>query len=507
MHNEGAVTAITAKRLTLALIVAGVIGGAVGAIAVEHNNATAAAAAAATAPVAATTAPVAATPAPVAGNPVGVALPDFTQIVSHNGPAVVNIRVVGTTKVSQRQMPQFDEDDPFFEFFRRFQPQQPRGGRGELVYGAGSGFIVSPDGVILTNAHVVRDADEVTVKLQDRREFRAKVLGSDPKTDVAVLKIDAKNLPVVPIGNTRNLQVGEWVLAIGSPFGLESSVTAGVVSAKGRSLPNDPVPFIQTDVAVNPGNSGGPLFNTRGEVVGINSQIYSQTGGYQGLSFAIPIDVAVRIKDQIVATGKVKHAKLGVQMRDVNQDFADSFKLESPDGALVENVERGGAAEKAGIKSGDVIRKVNGQPIIGAGDLSGIVSVSKPGDRIGLDVWRDGKIVHVDATLGSANDKPDRLDRDTLARNDGGAKLGLALRPLDPMERRQAGVPAGLVIEDAGGAAEAAGVQPGDLLLAVNGKPVSSVAQVREVVGKSSKSVALLIQRGDEKIFIPVRIG
>ena len=507
MHNEGAVTAITAKRLTLALCAAGVIGGAVGAIAVEHNNATAAAAAAATASAAASPAPVAATPAPVAGNPVGVALPDFTQLVSHNGPAVVNIRVVGTTKVSQRQMPQFDEDDPFFEFFRRFQPQQPRGGRGERVYGAGSGFIVSPDGVILTNAHVVRDADEVTVKLQDRREFRAKVLGSDPKTDVAVLKIDAKNLPVVPIGNTRNLQVGEWVLAIGSPYGLESSVTAGVVSAKGRSLPNDPVPFIQTDVAVNPGNSGGPLFNTRGEVVGINSQIYSQTGGYQGLSFAIPIDVAVRIKDQIVATGKVKHAKLGVQMRDVNQDFADSFKLESPDGALVENVERGGAADKAGIKSGDVIRKVNGQPIVGAGDLSGIVSVAKPGDKIGLDVWRDGKIVHLDATLGSANDKPERFDRDTLARNDSGAKLGLALRPLDPMERRQAGVPAGLVIEDAGGAAEAAGVQPGDLLLAVNGKPVSSVAQVREVVGKSSKSVALLIQRGDEKIFIPVRIG
>jgi len=508
MPNQGTVTAITAKRLSLALLAAGVIGGAVGAIATEHNNAVAAAAAAAGATIpAATPAPVAAGPAPVAGNPAGVALPDFTKIVSSNGPAVVNIRVVGTTKVSQRQMPQFDEDDPFFEFFRRFQPQQPRGGRGELVYGAGSGFIVSPDGVILTNAHVVRDADEVTVKLQDRREFRAKVLGSDPKTDVAVLKIDAKNLPVVPIGNTRNLQVGEWVLAIGSPFGLESSVTAGVVSAKGRSLPNDPVPFIQTDVAVNPGNSGGPLFNTRGEVVGINSQIYSQTGGYQGLSFAIPIDVAVRIKDQIVATGKVKHAKLGVQMRDVNQDFADSFKLESPDGALVENVERGGAADKAGIKSGDVIRKVNGQPIIGAGDLSGIVSVSKPGDRIGLDVWRDGKIVHLDATLGSANDKPERLDRDTLARNDGGAKLGLALRPLDPMERRQVGVAAGLVIEDAGGAAEAAGVQPGDLLLAVNGKPVSSVAQVREVVGKSSKSVALLIQRGDEKIFIPVRIG
>ena len=506
MPNQGTVTAITAKRLTLALCAAGVIGGAVGAIAVEHNNATAAAAAAATA-AAATPAPVAASPAPVAGSPVGTALPDFTKIVSHNGPAVVNIRVVGTTKVSQRQMPQFDEDDPFFEFFRRFQPQQPRGGRGELVYGAGSGFIVSPDGVILTNAHVVRDADEVTVKLQDRREFRAKVLGSDPKTDVAVLKIDAKNLPVVPLGNTRNLQVGEWVLAIGSPFGLESTVTAGVVSAKGRTIDNNGVQFIQTDVAVNPGNSGGPLFNTRGEVVGINSQIFSQTGGYQGLSFAIPIDVAVRIKDQIVATGKVHHAKLGVGLQDVGQSFADAFKLDSPDGALVSNVERGGAADKAGLKAGDVIRKVNGQPIVSGGDLSAMVSVAKPGDKLALEVWRDGKVVQLNATLGNANDKPDPYDRDNLAGNDGGGKLGLALRPLDPVERRQVGVASGLVIEDAGGAAEAAGVQPGDLLLAVNGKPVSSVAQVREVVGKSSKSVALLIQRGDEKIFIPVRIG
>ncbi|KGF80170.1 peptidase [Massilia sp. JS1662] len=507
MPNQGTVTAITAKRLTLALCAAGVIGGAVGAIAVEHNNATAAAAAATAA--AATPAPVAASPAPVAGSPVGTALPDFTKIVSHNGPAVVNIRVVGTTKVSQRQMPQFDEDDPFFEFFRRFQPQQPRGGngRGELVYGAGSGFIVSPDGVILTNAHVVRDASEVTVKMQDRREYRAKVLGSDPKTDVAVLKIDAKNLPVVPLGNTRNLQVGEWVLAIGSPFGLESTVTAGVVSAKGRTIDNNGVQFIQTDVAVNPGNSGGPLFNTRGEVVGINSQIFSQTGGYQGLSFAIPIDVAVRIKDQIVATGKVHHAKLGVGLQDVGQSFADAFKLDSPDGALVSNVERGGAADKAGLKSGDVIRKVNGQPIVSGGDLSAMVSVAKPGDKLALEVWRDGKVVQLNATLGNANDKPDPYDRDNLASNDGGAKLGLALRPLDPVERRQVGLSSGLVIEDAGGAAEAAGVQPGDLLLAVNGKPVSSVAQVREVVGKSSKSVALLIQRGDEKIFIPVRIG
>jgi len=515
MQNEGAVSAITAKRLTLALCAAGVIGGAVGAIAVNHNNATAAAEiaaaqAAANTAAAPAPAPVAATPAPVAGNANAVGLPDFTKIVSHNGPAVVNIRVVGTTKASQRQMPQFDQDDPFFEFFRRFQqPQQPRGGngRGELVFGAGSGFIVSPDGVILTNAHVVRDASEVTVKLQDRREYRAKVLGSDPKTDVAVLKIDAKNLPVVPMGNTRNLQVGEWVLAIGSPFGLESTVTAGVVSAKGRSLPGDSVPFIQTDVAVNPGNSGGPLFNTRGEVVGINSQIYSQSGGYQGLSFAIPIDVAVRIKDQIVATGKVQHAKLGVGMQDVGQGFADAFKLESPDGALVANVERGSAAEKAGLKPGDVIRRVNGQPVFSSGDLSGIVAIAKPGEKVALDVWREGKAIQLSATLANASDRPDPADRDSLASNDSGAKLGLALRPLEPLERRQSGIANGLVIEDAGGAAEAAGVQPGDVLLSVNGRPVTSVGQVREVVAKSPKSVALLIQRGDERIFIPVRIG
>jgi serine protease Do len=507
MPNEGAITAISAKRLTLALCAAGVIGGAVGAVAVNHNNAVAAAeASVAPAPAAA-----AANLAPAAVNPA-VALPDFTQIVSRNGPAVVNIRVTGTTKVSQRQMPQFgggDEDDPFFEFFRRFQPpQQPRGGRGEVVHGAGSGFIVSPDGVILTNAHVVRDADEVTVKLQDRREYRAKVLGSDPKTDVAVLKIDAKNLPTVPIGNTRNLKVGEWVLAIGEPYGLESTVTAGVVSAKGRNIDQNGVQFIQTDVAVNPGNSGGPLFNTRGEVVGINSQIYSQTGGYQGLSFAIPIDVAVRIKDEILTTGKVQHAKLGVTMQDVNQGFADSFKLASPDGALVANVERGSAADRAGLKPGDVIRKINGQPVVESGDLSAVVSIAKPGDKVNLDVWRNGKDVQVTATLGNAKDKAALGDRDNLASNDdNGAKLGLALRPLDPAERSQVGVPSGLVIEDAAGAAQAAGVQPGDLLLAVNGKPVSTVQQVREVVKGSSKSVALLIQRGDDRIFIPVRIG
>jgi serine protease Do len=507
MHNEGAITAITAKRLTLALAAAGAIGGAVGAIAVDHNNAVASGVAANVAAPAA-----AAAPATPAAPQVAMALPDFTSIVSRMGPAVVNVRVRGMTKTSlsgPQGGPQFDQDDPFFEFFRRFQgPQNPRGQREVPVFGEGSGFIVSANGIILTNAHVVRDAKEVTVKLQDRREYRAKVLGSDPKTDVAVLKIDAKNLPVVPIGNSRDLKVGEWVLAIGSPFGLDSTVTAGVVSAKGRSLPDDSnVPFIQTDVAVNPGNSGGPLFNTRGEVIGINSQIYSQTGGYQGLSFAIPIDVAYRVKDQIVTTGKVQHAKLGVTVQEVNQGFADSFKLESPEGALVSNVERGGAADKAGIKSGDVIRKVNGQSIVASGDLPAMLSLAKPGEKVSMDVWRDGKIVQLNAKLGDASEKADKDDRDNLASVDNSAKLGLALRPLDPAERSQSGIAAGLVIEDAGGAAANAGVQPGDVLLSINGRPVTSVGQVRDVVGKATKSVALLIQRGNDKIFIPVRIG
>jgi len=493
----------TLKRAALAVAVMGVIG-AGGAVAVKQNAA-----------VAAAPAVVAAAPAPVAVPAPTMSLPDFSVIVDHNGPAVVNISVTGSTKTAfdgdgPQARGQDPFDDPFFEFFRRFQDPRMRGGQGQRAvptHGLGSGFIISPDGIILTNAHVVRDANEVVVKLTDRREFRAKVLGSDPKTDVAVLKIDAKNLPVVPLAKGNDLKVGEWVLAIGSPYGLDNTVTAGVVSAKGRALPDGNVPFIQTDVAVNPGNSGGPLFNTRGEVVGINSQIYSQTGGYQGLSFAIPIDVATKIEKQIVATGKVVHAKLGVTVQEVNQSFADSFNLATPEGALVANVERGGPADKAGLKAGDVIRSVNGTKIVSSADLPAIVSLAAPGEKVNLDVWRQGKPVQITATLGNASDKVAAADDDHVDQASAKARLGLSLRQLDPAEKRDAGLSSGLLIQDAGGAAANAGVEAGDVLLSVNGRPVNTIDQVREVVGKAGKSVALLIQRGEDKIFIPVRLG
>jgi serine protease Do len=489
---------LKAAPLVLALLGAGVVGGA--GVEVFHNYVQAAPAAVMAPPAAA--AGTGTTAAPVVTN---TAMPDFPLITQRYGPAVVNISVTGTRKATGID-PEVLSDP--FEFFRRFQQGPGRGTPHDVpVHGMGSGFIVSPDGIILTNAHVVKDTTEVTVKLTDRREFRAKVLGSDPKTDIAVLKIDAKNLPVVTLGNTKDLRVGEWVLAIGSPFGFENTVTAGVVSAKGRSLPDDSaVPFIQTDVAVNPGNSGGPLFNARGEVVGINSQIYSQSGGYQGVSFAIPIDVATRVKDQIVATGKVEHAKLGVTVQEVNQSLADSFKLDRPEGALVASVEKGSPAEKAGLKPGDVIRRVNGQTIVASGDLPAVVGLLSPGQRLQMEIWRQGHKVDMTAQLAASSDKVAKADNNSQEAA-GGGKLGLALRPLQPGEKREAGVSDGLLVEDVSGAAARAGVQPGDVVLAVNGTPAKSVDQVRSVLAKSDKSVALLIQRGEDKIFVPVRIG
>lgn len=472
--------------LVLALLGVGIVGGA----AVEAVHHAAPARAAVLAPVAPATVP----------SPSGagaVVMPDFPLITQRYGPAVVNISVSG------RARPTADASDPL-EFFRQFQ----RGGapRREVpVRGQGSGFIVDAGGLILTNAHVVQGASEVTVKLTDRREFKAKVLGSDAKTDIAVLKIEASNLPVVSLGKSDSLRVGEWVLAIGAPFGFENTVTAGVVSATGRSLPDDSaVPFIQTDVAVNPGNSGGPLFNARGEVVGINSQIYSQSGGYQGVSFAIPIDLASRIKDQIVAHGKVEHARLGVTVQEVNQALADSFGLDRPEGALVAAVESGSAADRAGLKPGDVIRSANGKAIVASGDLPAIVALSRPGDKLQLQVWRQGREVKLDAQLARGREE---ATASTASVQEEGGRLGLALRPLEPQERAQAGVRSGVVVADVAGPAEAAGVEPGDIVLAVNGQPVASVEQVRSAVAKSQKSVALLIQRGDEQIFVPLRLG
>ena len=497
-------SSLTPTRLAFAIVAAGAVGAA-GTSFVFGSHAHAAV-------------PGVAVPATAVAVTGAIGAPDFSEIAQRYGAAVVNITVSGTKHVvndsgegptfHRHDIPQPDPSDPFFEFFKRFQ--LPNGGfpgpGGPPVHGQGSGFIVGTDGMILTNAHVVDGARDVTVRLTDHREFEAKVLGSDPKTDVAVLKIDARNLPTAPLGSARDLKVGEWVLAIGSPFGFDNSVSAGVVSAKGRSLPGDGyVPFIQTDAAVNPGNSGGPLFNARGEVVGITSQIFSRTGGYQGLSFAIPIDLATKVKDQIVATGKASHARLGVMVQEVNQTLADSFKLDRPRGALISDVDKGGPADKAGLKTGDVILGVNGQAIETSGDLPAVIGQASPGDKMKLDIWRQGNHEELTAMLGDASERG--VSRAKAEPRVGEGKLGLELRPLQPQEKREAGVNNGLLVEDASGPAARAGIQAGDVLVAVNGTAVTGIDQVREIVAKSAKSVALLIERDGSKIFVPVRLG
>ena len=514
----------TPRRLVMALIAAGAIGalGATGAGLVGARSD-------AHAQIAATSAP---NPVVVSNLPA-VSAPDFASITARNGAAVVNISVVGSSRSmgqedgdeaterqdprqGSRQAPQgMDPDDPFFEFFRQFGMPGMPGGRGSgpraqqpdtPMRGEGSGFILSSDGVILTNAHVVRGAKEVTVKLTDRREFSAKVLGSDPKTDVAVLKIEAKGLPTVKLGQTSQLRVGDWVLAIGSPFGFENSVTAGVVSAKGRSLPDDSfVPFLQTDVAINPGNSGGPLFNAQGEVVGINSQIYTRSGGYQGVSFAIPIELATRVQQQIQTSGKAQHAKLGVSVQEVNQAFADSFKLDKPEGALVASVEKNGPAAAAGLEPGDVVRKVDGAPIISSGDLPAFIGQALPGQKVSLEVWRKGEARTLSATLGDASDKVSKTAQSAPDVVKG--KLVLALSPLQHEEKKQIGVESGLVVAQASGPAAAAGITQNDVLLSINGTPAANVDEVRAAVAKADKTVAVLIWRDGNKIFVPVRLG
>lgn len=485
-------------RITAALITAGVLASSVAAAAGWNPSEW----------LAKPPAQVAAAPVVTPTTPIPPATaPNYRAIVQRYGPAVVGITTEGMVKTAARGLPQGAEDDPFFRFFRGMPGMQgqPDGRERAPVHGQGSGFIVGADGIILTNAHVVRDAQEVTVKLLDRREYKAKVLGSDLATDVAVLKIDAHDLPVVSLGNPKQLAVGDYVLAIGAPFGFEQSATSGIVSAKGRSLPGDGyVPFIQTDVAVNPGNSGGPLFDGGGAVVGINSQIYSQTGGYMGLSFAIPIDVALSVKDQIVKTGKVSRAQLGVTVQELNQSLADSFKLPQPEGALVASIAPGSAAAKAGLKPGDVILTYNGQPIAASGDLPALVGMARPGERASLEVWRNGKKETLSATLAGTADKVA-----AAATPDGApqGKLGVAVRPLTSEEGNQVHLRGGLVVEEVGGAAARSGIQQGDIIVAVNGAPVGTAAELQKLVAQGGKQLAVLVQRGDDKIFLPVKLG
>jgi serine protease Do len=398
-------------------------------------------------------------------------------------------------------------DNPFFRFFgdpRNFG--NPRNQEQVPVRALGSGFIVSPNGVILTNAHVVHGATQVTVTLMDHREFKAKVLGQDAATDVAVIKIDAKDLPTVHMTASSTLQVGDYVLAIGAPYGLEETATAGIVSAKGRSLNdrNDQnVQFIQTDVAVNPGNSGGPLFDAYGNVVGINSQIYSNTGGFQGVSFAIPIEVATHDEESILKTGKVEHARLGVMIQLVNQSLAKSFHLDAPVGALVSKVDPDSAAARAGLRAGDVILEYDNANLLDAGQLSAAVAMAAPGDAVKMKIWRDGKTLELTAKLGGVPGKAELVK--TAAT--GGATLGLAVRPLSSDEASQSGIASGLLVERVGGAAARAGIEPGDVVLAVDGTAVTNVNQLRSMIGNHQNSVALLIQRGDTRIFVPVQLG
>jgi len=446
-------------------------------------------------------------PAVVQSAPVAVpsGLPDMRSIVATNAPAVVNISVTGSRKTSAAVpgMPQLDPNDPFYQFFRNFRGQIPEGN--EPMHGLGSGFIVTPDGTILTNAHVVDGAEDVTVKLTDKREFKAKVLGLDKSSDVAVLKIDAKNLPTVKIGTSAQTQVGEWVLAIGSPYGFESSASAGIVSAKSRNLPDGSyVPFIQTDVAVNPGNSGGPLFNMNGEVIGINSQIYSRSGGYQGLSFAIPMEVAMNVEKQIVDHGKVQRGKLGVTIQDVNQALADSFGLAKPTGALVASIEKGSPAAKAGLEPGDVILSVDGKTIETTGQLPAAIASKLPGESARLQIWRKGETRNLDIKVGSfGEEKQASLDPQPADKG----RLGVAVRPLTPEEGRQADIKSGLLVEQAGGAAARAGIRPGDIIVSVNGQPVGEVEQLRGIIAKSGKKAAILVERGDSRLFVPVDLG
>ena len=437
-------------------------------------------------------------------------VPDFSGLVETYGGAVVNISArhqvkapaQGQGQQAQQQLP-LDPNDPFYQLFKHFYGGQMPDTQAPSE-SLGSGFIVSPDGYILTNAHVIDGANVVTVKLTDKREYRAKVIGSDKQSDVAVLKIDAKDLPIVKIGNPDQSKVGQWVVAIGSPYGFDNTVTSGIISAKARSLPDETyTPFIQTDVPVNPGNSGGPLFNLEGEVIGINSMIYSQTGGFQGLSFAIPISEAMKVKDQLIQTGHVERSRIGVTVQEINQQLAKSFGLPTPDGALVSSVEKDGPAAKAGLKAGDVILRVNQSKVRDSSDLPGQIADITPGTQAQLQIWRDGGVKTIAITTAKLSDKA-QVAANTDAPQ---GKLGVAVRPLTPEERQDASVSHGLLVMQASGPAANAGIQPGDVILAIDGQPVTSPTQLRDRIEHANGSVALLIQRDDAQIFVPVDLS
>jgi serine protease Do len=439
-------------------------------------------------------------------------LPDFTALVKQQGPAVVNVI---TTRAAPRGGPQggISPDDPFYEFFRRFMPEMPEGvpppGQG---LGLGSGFIISQDGYILTNAHVVAGAKEVTVRMADaKREFKAKVVGADERSDVAVLKVDQTGLPVVKLGKSSTLEPGQWVAAIGSPFGFANTITAGIVSATERSLPAETyMPFIQTDVAVNPGNSGGPLLNLAGEVVGINSMIYSQTGGYMGVSFAIPIEAALDISKQLRESGKVTRGRLGIGIQPVTKELAQSFKLDSTDGVVVVQVEPGSPAEKAGLQVGDVILSYNGKKIDEANLLPRLVGTTKPGTPGKLEISRKGERQTLTATVGEMQAKPAATAAEAPKPGGTPSKLGLSVRELQPEERKKLGVDYGLVVVGVDpGAAGRTPIRPGDVIVAVNQTRFKSLEEFTKLIEAQQKgdTVALLVRRGEGAIYVPMEVG
>jgi len=447
-----------------------------------------------------------------------VQLPDFTALVERAGPAVVNIRTIARIGgQAMQQFPDLDESDPFYEFFRRFfpqpgpeQPRPPRSPRGdrEIPRGLGSGFIISSDGYVMTNHHVVDGADEIIVTLPDKREFKARLIGSDRRTDVALVKIDATGLPTVPIGDPAKLKVGEWVIAIGSPFGLDNTVTAGIVSAKGRDT-GDYLPFIQTDAAVNPGNSGGPLINMRGEVVGINSQIFTTSGAYAGISFAIPIDEAMRVQEQLRTTGRVIRGRIGVGIDSVSKELAETLGLPKPQGALVTQVERDSPAEKAGVEPGDVILRFDGRTIERSTDLPRIVGGTKPGSKVTMTVWRKGAQRDLHVVVGELPaDRPVARRGESPQRGGSSANaLGLVVADVPAERLKELRLRGAVQVESVDGPAARAGLRAGDLIVAVNNVEVQNAKQFNDLVAKldPKRNVALLVRRGDQSTFVIIK--